>query len=1053
MTPSRTPARGRTAGIAMTMVLAGAVLLPGQAASAAAAAKSSATGAAGAAALVTDPAALVNPFIGTANSGDDFPGADMPFGMVQWSPDTPSAPDGGGYAYSDSAITGFSLTHLSGPGCQAAGDIPVLPTVGTVSQSATDAFSHSGESASPGYYQVRLRDGITTALTVTTRTGMAKLTYPKTKRADLIFKLDGSQHGDSATSFKVLSKTEVQGSATSGHFCQAGNTYTIYFDMQFNRPFSSSGTSSSAAPVLPAQGDTGPIYHGVLPPGETSSAPTTPKLTSAHVTFGATGNTTVLAKVGVSYVSAANARANLLKENPGWNFATTHSEATVAWNAQLGKIRIAGGGTAQQQVFYTALYHSLLHPNVFSDDNGQYRGVDGKVHTVPAGHAFYTNFSGWDIYRTQAQLEALLDPAVASDTAQSMLDDYSQDGMLPKWLENNGESYVMVGDPADGILADYYAFGATNFNASTALTDMVAEATKWNNIRPGLHYLSAPGYLPANWKYGCCNAYGPTSSTLEYDTADFAISALAGALGNTADQRTFLNRSQDWRNVLNPDSGLVQPREANGAWASGFTPTSRSSFVEADSWIYTGEVPFDVAGLASAMGGDPAMSAYLGTVLRSYTGANGYAWVGDEPSIELPWEYDYIGEPYQTQETVRQIQDQIWTDKPGGLADGNDDLGAMSAWYVWSALGMYPMTPGTATLALGSPLFTQAVITLSSGNTLTIDGDGAATGAPYVQSATWDGANWADAYAPASAITSGGTLSYTLGSTPNTSWASAASAAPPSYVGNAVAPPQPRIGAVTSAVSSRLCLNVKGSSTANGAPVQAADCNGSDAQQWTIAPDGTVRSLGKCLDVTNSGRARKTPVDLYACNGSGAQKWAARTDGELVNPESQLCLSDPGPGATPGAQLNLYTCNGSASERWVLPAAPAPVAGAISSGVSSTLCVDDRAGSIKNQNPIQLYTCSGGSSQHWWFEPDGSLRISGHCMDVADSGTTNGTLVELYTCNGTGAQQWRATTSGQLVNTQSSLCLNDPGSATTLGTQLNIYACNGTAAQDWKIPS
>ncbi|HEY2266124.1 MAG TPA: lectin, partial [Streptosporangiaceae bacterium] len=533
--------------------------------------------------------------------------------------------------------------------------------------------------------------------------------------------------------------------------------------------------------------------------------------------------------------------------------------------------------------------------------------------------AFYTNFSGWDIYRTQAQLEALVDPAAASDTAQSMVDDYAQDGMFPKWMENNGESYVMVGDPADAILADYYAFGGTNFSTATALSDMVNEATSTSNIRPGNNYLSSPGYLPHDGSYGCCNFYGPVSTTLEYDTADFAISAFAGALGNSSDQQTFVNRAQDWRNVLNPASGFDQPRNANGTWTSGFDPASGTDFVEADSWIYTGMVPFNVAGLAHAKGGNAAMAAYLGTVLRNFTGANGYAWVGNEPSIELPWEYDYIGLPYQTQGTVRQIQDQIWSDTPGGLADGNDDLGAMSAWYVWAALGMYPMSPGSPALALGSPLFTQAQITLPSGHTLTINGNGAADNAPYVQSATWNGSSWANAYAPTTALTSGGTLSYTLGTSADTSWASAASAAPPSYPGTVAAPPSPRTGPIGSGVSSSLCLDDSQSSTTDGNPVLIYTCNSTAAQSWTVASDGTVRVLGKCLDAWQSGTTNGTKIDLYTCNGSGAQQWTAGSNGSLVNPESSLCLDDPSSSTTAGTQLQLYGCDNTNAQVWHLP--------------------------------------------------------------------------------------------------------------------------------------
>src|SRR6202167_1030630 len=491
--------------------------------------------AAKAAALVSDPASLVNPFIGTTDSEDDFPGADVPFGMVQWSPDTPSRPEGGGYEYNDSSITGFSLDHLSGPGCGAEGDIPVLPTVGAVDTSATDSFSHSNESAEAGEYQVALDNGVTTALTATTRTGMADFTFPSSTEANLIFNLDGSQNPDTATSFTVVSDTEVQGSATSGDFCGAGNTYTLYFDMQFSQPFTTSGTFSgstlhagvrnlslkqpasakakpSTVPASKTEKPDQPVYHGALPAKASDAAALTGPA-GTYLTFNTTSDQTVLAKVGVSYVSTANALANLTAENSGWNFSATESAAQASWNALLGKVQIAGGTAAEQTTFYTALYHSLLHPNVFSDDNGQYMGVDGKVHTVDSGHsAFYTNFSGWDIYRTQAQLEALLDPQAASDTAESMVDDYAQDGMLPKWMEDNGETYVMVGDPAESIISDYYAVRATNLNTSAALTDMISEATSTtSNIRPGNNYLSTPGYLPADGSYGCCNFYGPVS--------------------------------------------------------------------------------------------------------------------------------------------------------------------------------------------------------------------------------------------------------------------------------------------------------------------------------------------------------------------------------------------------------------------------------------------------------------------------------------------------------------------------------------------------------------
>ena len=784
--PRRRPAaRSRIAAfVAVATVAALTVTAPG-----------GASAAARPAALVANPGSLVNPFIGTLNGADDFPGADVPFGGVQWSPDTTSRPFGGGYSYNDSAITGFSLTHLSGPGCAGEGDVPILPTTGAINTSATDSFAHSNETATAGYYQVTTSNGVQTQLTATPRSGMAQFTFPATTQANLIFKLNGSANGDSDTQFNVVSNTEVSGQVTSGKFCgDSGAAYTLYFDMVFSQSFATDGTAAvpaTAKTTVPAEASQNaaeqpnrPVLHGTGKAGASPNA-VTPQAAAndGYVTFNTSSNQVVQAKIGISYVSIANAAANRTTENPNWNFAATQSAAEGAWNSLLGKVQIAGGTAAQQTVFYTALYHSLLHPNVISDVNGQYPGFNGTVQSVDSGHsAAYGNYSGWDVYRSQAQLEALLDPQVASDTAESMLDDYQQTGLFPKWNQNDAETYVMVGDPADEIIADYYAFGATNFNTSATLTGLLAEAENTNNDRPGLNYLEQLGYEPTNGSYGCCNFYGNTSTTLEYDAADFALGQFAGALGDTADQTTLSNRANDWLNEFDYNSGYIQPRDESGSWTSGFSPTSGTDFVEGDSEIYTPMVPFNVQGLANAMGGDANLAGFLNTDLSTFTGANGYTDLGNEPSLDIPWEYDYVGEPYQTQDTVRKIQDQIWTDAPGGLA-GNDDLGEMSSWYVWSALGMYPEAPGTATLALGSPLFTQEVITLPSGNTLTINGSGAADNAPYVQSATWNGSAWNNAYTPSGMLSAGGTLNFTLGTSANTSWAAAASAAPPSYSG------------------------------------------------------------------------------------------------------------------------------------------------------------------------------------------------------------------------------------------------------------------------------
>jgi predicted alpha-1,2-mannosidase len=887
-------------------------------------------------AAVSDPASLVNPLLGTTNGANDFPGADVPFGMTQWSPDTASRAQGGGYTYTSPTITGFSLTHIAGPGCGAYGDVPIMPTTGAISSpsSASSSYTHTNESASPGYYGVTLGNGVKTELTTTTRGGIGRFTFPATTQANLLFKLTGSQNGDYANSWQAVSNTEVVGSVTSGHFCGAGNTYTLHFSVAFDQPFttgtwlasnvkagakatsakSSTQTTRKTASKNAAEAPGKPTLHGTQ---QAQAAPLADP-NGGYLTFNTTTNHVVNARIGISFTSDANAKANRDAEVANYDFDGKRTAAHDAWNNVLGKIQTSGGTTAQQHVFYTALYHALLHPNVFSDANGQYMGFDNAVHTVASGHAQYANYSGWDIYRSQAQLIGMIAPSQASDVAQSMVNDYAHSGLLPKWAQANGESYVMVGDPADPIIADIYAFGGKGFDTTAAKNAMIHEATVANNNRPGLNYLDSVGYLPSDGSYGCCNFYGSVSTTLEYNTADFALGAFAGALGDTANQKKFTDRAQDWKNLLNASSGFMQPRTASGGWTGGFSPTSGDNMVEGTSWQYTGMVPFNVRGLADAKGGNAGMVSYLDHVLGAYNGSGGdHADLGNEPSVELPWEYDYVGQPWKTQSVIRNVQNQLWPDSPTGWGVGNDDLGTMSAWYVWSAMGIFPETPGTADLALGSPLFTQVVITLSTGNKLTINAPQAATNAPYVQSAQWNGGNWNNAYLPASAVSSGGTLDFTLGTTANTSWATAASSAPPSYPGSGGS--GAHSGPITSGIAGK-CVDVKQSGTANGTAIQIYTCNSTNAQKWTVPGDGTLTAFGKCLDVSNSGTADGTKVQLYDCNGSGAQKWTYNSTAKsLTNPGSGKCLDDPNSSTADGTQLQIYTCNGSTAQQWTLP--------------------------------------------------------------------------------------------------------------------------------------
>ncbi|WP_328460198.1 lectin [Streptomyces sp. NBC_00448] len=839
-------------------------------------------------AAVTDPASLVNPLLGTSNGGNTFPGADTPFGMVSWSPDTPSRPPGGDYAYSDNVVTGFSLNHISGPGCGAMGDIPVLPTTGNVDGNATVGFSHSNESASAGAYSVDLDNGVDTELTATARSGMARFTFPATTQANLLFKLNADKAAD--LHFNKVSSTEVSGSIDAGLFCASAPSYTAYFDMVFDQPYTSSGTFDG--------GDS--------------------------LTFDTSGNHVVQAKVGLSYVSIAGATANRVAENGGWDFDGTRTAAHDAWNDVLGKVAITGGTSDQRQVFYTSLYHSLLHPNLLSDSDGKYWGFDHQVHTVSGNQkAQYGTYSGWDIYRTQAQLEALVAPQQASDSAQSLVNDYAQNGAFPKWSLNSAETQVMNGDPGPAIIADYYAFGARDFDTSAALADMIKEGTTTNPIRMGLDLQTTYGYLPSDGSYPK-DFYGSAATLLEYSAQDFATSAFATSLGDTTTASQFANRAQDWKNIFNPSSGFIQPRQTDGSWKGGFDPTSSDQFVEGTSWQYTGAVPHNIAGLASAMGGNAKLASYLDSVLSDFHGSGGsHADLGNEPSIELPWEYDYVGQPWKTQAVVRKVQDQLWPDDPADWGVGNDDLGTMSAWYVFSAMGFYPETPGTSDLALGSPLFTDVDVTLGNGSHLVVNAPAAADSAPYVQSATFNGADWNNAYLPESFAADGGTLDLILGTTADTNWATAVGSAPPSYNGDGGAkPPGPagHTGLVTTDNAGK-CLDDNTGSTTNGNKIQIWTCNNSTAQQVTVNSDSTLQMLGKCVEVTgNGGTTNGTLIELWDCNGGNNQKWTYDSGTKaLVNPQSGRCLDVPNAGTTDGTQLEIWDCNGGDNQRWNIP--------------------------------------------------------------------------------------------------------------------------------------
>jgi predicted alpha-1,2-mannosidase len=596
---------------------------------------------------------------------------------------------------------------------------------------------------------------VTTELTTTTRAGIANFTFPASTQANLLLKVAGTATPMAATTAHVVGDDEVTGSVTAGHFCGVASQrdYTLHFDIRFQQPFTAHRTWDGEP-----NGDPGGVA----------------------LTFDTTHNQRVVAKVGISFTSDANAAQNLDAEIPGWDFDAVRGANEKAWNDMLGRIETRGGTPDEQVKFNTALYHSLLTPNVFSDENGQYTGMDGKVHTAATGHAQYANYSGWDIYRSQVQLAALVAPHETSDSIRSMLNDYDQSGMLPKWAQANGESYVMVGDPADAIIAGAYAFGARDFDARKALAAMVTEATETSNIRPGQSAIDQYGYLPYDITNGCCNFNGAVSTQMEYDTADYAIASLAQSIGQRATYTKFATRAQNWQNIFNPSTGYIQARLQNGLWQPDFTPATSIGFVEGTSAQYTPMVPFNISALIAARGGEKPYEDYLDSLFTNIahpgpTDAN----LSNEPSIEIPWEYNYVGAPWKTQKVVREAQQQLYFNAPVGQF-GNDDMGAMSSWYVWSNLGLYPEVPGTDTLVTGSPVFPHAVVHLANGKRITIDAPKAAADAPYVQDLELNGDPWQKTYLKGNQYRHGAALQFDLGTTPNTAWGAGRSAAPPS---------------------------------------------------------------------------------------------------------------------------------------------------------------------------------------------------------------------------------------------------------------------------------
>lgn len=701
--------------------------------------------------LSTKYADLVNPFVGTDFHGHTFPGAAYPFGMIQLSPDTRGDDWDGcsGYHYSDKVIKGFSHTHLSGTGCADLCDIRVMPVVNyndRVEESLYESpFSHRDEEASPGYYSVHLdRWDIDAELTVGRRIGVHRYTYPRGEEPQLIIDL-GPRDKVLDSEMQRVGDYVVQGYRRSHSWA---DDQMIYFYMEFSRPVSDEQIVS----------------------GEGGA--------KALLTFGRPGGRgrarELVVQVGISSVSVENAKANLDSES-GWKkngiiaFDVLREATRRDWDNFLSKIEVTGDVEAMK-VFYTALYHTALAPALYSDVNGEYRGMDLKVHKAK-GYDRYHIFSLWDTYRTLHPLFNIIERKRTVDFIKSMLSIYDEAGKLPVWELCGNETNCMIGYSAAPMIADALAKGITGFDVNKAFKGMLASS---NKAEFGIDVFRDNGLVLAE------KEHESVSKTLEYSLDDWCIAQVAKYLGESRRYGEYMKRAKFWRNIYDPVTGFMRPR-VNGIWLDPFDPTEVNvHYTEANSWQYSFHVQHDINTLIDMSGGDGSMEDWLDELFSSssetggwksadMTGMIGQYAQGNEPSHHIAYMYAYAGAPWKTQRVVRKIMSELFTSQPDGLC-GNEDCGQMSAWYVMSALGFYPVTPGSDVYVFGSPMFRNAVIHLENGKDFTLRAPRNDSRNIYVNHVMRDGLRYNRSYFHHSDIEQGRTFIFGMSEEPSLSF-------------------------------------------------------------------------------------------------------------------------------------------------------------------------------------------------------------------------------------------------------------------------------------------
>ncbi|TQV85922.1 GH92 family glycosyl hydrolase [Aliikangiella coralliicola] len=750
----------------------------------------------------------VDPFIGTGGDGHTFPGAVVPFGMVQLSPDTQALNRGidpqaeiykhcAGYHYDDSTIVGFSHTHFSGTGHSDLGDLLIMPMVGkAMLDPGTDnapetgyrsRFKHQKESAEPGYYSVYLDDyDIQVELTATERAGLHRYTFNKGKQAHVIMDLTSAIYNFENkviwSDVRVIdNQTLLAYRSTNGW----AKHRQMYFAIKFSRPFDDIELINLDNKRYRCNGC---LTKKSKPSTIVNSAvkTTAGKALKVMAHFNNPTAEPLLVKVGISAVSRKNALENLNEEIKNWDFNFTRQQAKSKWDKQLAVLDVDSTPSKKRQI-YTALYHALQAPSIYQDVNGQYRGVDGEVHHAQ-NFENHTLFSLWDTYRALHPLLTITSPDRVPDMINSMLAHYQQsyDGILPVWSFHGHETWTMIGYHAVSVIADAYLKGIKNFNAELAFQAMLDSAN--SPIYDAIPEYKKFGYVPMD------KLSESVSITLEYAYDDFSIAQMAQAMGKKEIAKNFYSRAMSYNNLFDHDVGFMRGKDSVGNWDKQFDPEEAKlmgPFTEGNSFQYTFYVPHDVAGLIKLIGGDTKFVERLDTLFsknlshekikehEDIAGLIGQYAHGNEPSHHISYLYNYAGQPWRTQERVRQIMDTLSSDKPDGLA-GNDDVGQMSAWYLFSSMGFYPVAPGDLTYVIGAPQVNRMSLNLAENKIFTINAINISEKNKYIKSVFLNGEKLQRSYIKHSEIIDGGELTFYMSSTPNKEWGQPIQQRPPS---------------------------------------------------------------------------------------------------------------------------------------------------------------------------------------------------------------------------------------------------------------------------------